>query len=295
MHGDAALSKPSCDREFPDSTLERRGQRAGDAERRCRQHLLQPAARSRPATASRSGGILLGAAEPVHILTPSATVRRIVNMTALAVVDADARSAAPRTRSTDRAMSASSSMGPQRGAPQRATARRCQDRAHPDQGRGRRRLAEAGLDPRAGCADGARFHEIKRILREQKLHTVCEEASCPNIGECFGKGTATFMILGDLCTRRCPFCDVAHGRPLPPDAEEPRTSPTPIARAEAALRRHHQRRPRRPARRRRAAFRRLHPRGARALAATRASRCWCPTSAAGSTARSTSSPPRRPT
>ncbi len=67
----------------------------------------------------------------------------------------------------------------------------------------------------------SRFHEIKHILRENKLHTVCEEASCPNIGECFGKGTATFMILGDLCTRRCPFCDVAHGRPLPPDAEEP--------------------------------------------------------------------------
>jgi lipoic acid synthetase len=68
----------------------------------------------------------------------------------------------------------------------------------------------------------SRFHDIKRILREQKLHTVCEEASCPNIGECFGKGTATFMILGDICTRRCPFCDVAHGRPLAPDAEEPR-------------------------------------------------------------------------
>jgi lipoic acid synthetase len=68
----------------------------------------------------------------------------------------------------------------------------------------------------------SRFHDIKRILREQKLHTVCEEASCPNIAECFGKGTATFMILGDICTRRCPFCDVAHGRPLAPDAEEPR-------------------------------------------------------------------------
>ena len=68
---------------------------------------------------------------------------------------------------------------------------------------------------------GTRFTEIKEILRAQKLHTVCEEASCPNIGECFGKGTATFMILGDLCTRRCPFCDVGHGRPLPPDAEEP--------------------------------------------------------------------------
>jgi lipoic acid synthetase len=70
-------------------------------------------------------------------------------------------------------------------------------------------------------APDSRFHEIKRILREQHLHTVCEEASCPNIGECFGKGTATFMILGDVCTRRCPFCDVAHGRPLPPDAQEP--------------------------------------------------------------------------
>jgi lipoic acid synthetase len=68
----------------------------------------------------------------------------------------------------------------------------------------------------------SRFHDIKRILREQKLHTVCEEASCPNIAECFGKGTATFMILGDICTRRCPFCDVAHGRPLAPDADEPR-------------------------------------------------------------------------
>ncbi|MDE2503637.1 MAG: lipoyl synthase, partial [Burkholderiales bacterium] len=67
-----------------------------------------------------------------------------------------------------------------------------------------------------------RFYEIKQILREHRLHTVCEEASCPNIGECFGKGTATFMIMGDKCTRRCPFCDVAHGRPLAPDAQEPR-------------------------------------------------------------------------
>ncbi len=67
----------------------------------------------------------------------------------------------------------------------------------------------------------SRFTEIKQILREQRLHTVCEEASCPNIAECFGNGTATFMILGDICTRRCPFCDVAHGRPLAPDPEEP--------------------------------------------------------------------------
>jgi lipoic acid synthetase len=66
-----------------------------------------------------------------------------------------------------------------------------------------------------------RFYEIKDILRTNKLVTVCEEASCPNIGECFGKGTATFMIMGDKCTRRCPFCDVGHGRPDPLDASEP--------------------------------------------------------------------------
>lgn len=69
---------------------------------------------------------------------------------------------------------------------------------------------------------GGRVGQIKAILREKKLHTVCEEASCPNLGECFSNGTATFMILGDLCTRRCPFCDVGHGKPLPPDPGEPR-------------------------------------------------------------------------
>ncbi|MEQ6348145.1 lipoyl synthase [Ralstonia pseudosolanacearum] len=67
----------------------------------------------------------------------------------------------------------------------------------------------------------SRFYEIKDILRANNLVTVCEEASCPNIGECFGKGTATFMIMGDKCTRRCPFCDVGHGRPDPLDANEP--------------------------------------------------------------------------
>src|SRR5688572_17417065 len=69
--------------------------------------------------------------------------------------------------------------------------------------------------------DSLRFQEIKKVLRENNLHTVCEEASCPNIGECFSGGTATFMILGDICTRRCPFCDVAHGKPLPPAINEP--------------------------------------------------------------------------
>jgi lipoyl synthase len=62
---------------------------------------------------------------------------------------------------------------------------------------------------------------LKQTLRANKLHTVCEEAACPNLGECFSHGTATFMIMGDLCTRRCPFCDVAHGKPLPLDANEP--------------------------------------------------------------------------
>ena len=68
---------------------------------------------------------------------------------------------------------------------------------------------------------GTGYNDVKRLLREHSLVTVCEEASCPNIGECFSKGTATFMILGDVCTRRCPFCDVAHGKPLPPDINEP--------------------------------------------------------------------------
>ncbi len=71
------------------------------------------------------------------------------------------------------------------------------------------------------ASPNSRFYEIKKILRENRLFSVCEEASCPNIGECFGKGTATFMIMGDKCTRRCPFCDVGHGRPDPLDPEEP--------------------------------------------------------------------------
>ena len=84
---------------------------------------------------------------------------------------------------------------------------------------------------RAKAPTSPRFHEIKRILRENNLHTVCEEASCPNIGECFSKGTATFMIMGDICTRRCPFCDVGHGRPLALDRDEPSN----LARTIAAL------------------------------------------------------------
>lgn len=63
--------------------------------------------------------------------------------------------------------------------------------------------------------------KLKNVLREHNLHTVCEEANCPNLGECFSGGTATFMIMGDICTRRCPFCDVGHGRPNPLDLDEP--------------------------------------------------------------------------
>lgn len=72
---------------------------------------------------------------------------------------------------------------------------------------------------RAGT--GEEVQRVKQLLRERGLHSVCEEAACPNLAECFGHGTATFMILGDICTRRCPFCDVAHGRPAPPDPAEP--------------------------------------------------------------------------
>ncbi|HEX5863698.1 MAG TPA: lipoyl synthase [Casimicrobiaceae bacterium] len=82
---------------------------------------------------------------------------------------------------------------------------------------------------RVRAPSSPRFYEIKKILREHHLHTVCEEASCPNIGECFGKGTATFMIMGDICTRRCPFCDVGHGRPLPLDTDEPKNLAETIA------------------------------------------------------------------
>ena len=88
-------------------------------------------------------------------------------------------------------------------------------------------VPEAAPPPRkpawikAKAPTGKKVLALKKLIREHQLHTVCEEASCPNLGECFGHGTATFMIMGDICTRRCPFCDVAHGRPRPLDAAEP--------------------------------------------------------------------------
>jgi lipoic acid synthetase len=74
---------------------------------------------------------------------------------------------------------------------------------------------------RARIPSGDGVSRVRSLIRENALHTVCEEANCPNLGECFHHGTATFMILGGVCTRRCPFCDVAHGKPLPPDVDEP--------------------------------------------------------------------------
>ncbi|HEX5637066.1 MAG TPA: lipoyl synthase [Gammaproteobacteria bacterium] len=82
---------------------------------------------------------------------------------------------------------------------------------------------------RAQAPVSQKVQKLKKILREKKLFTVCEEASCPNLGECFGHGTATFMIMGEICTRRCPFCDVGHGRPLALDTNEPENLATTIA------------------------------------------------------------------
>ncbi|MBN3786428.1 lipoyl synthase [Burkholderia sp. Ac-20353] len=82
---------------------------------------------------------------------------------------------------------------------------------------------------RIPLGQAADVKRLRRVLRENRLHTVCEEANCPNLGECFSSGTATFMIMGDICTRRCPFCDVGHGRPNPLDAEEPENLASTIA------------------------------------------------------------------
>ncbi len=97
-------------------------------------------------------------------------------------------------------------------------------------------MAETGARQRkppwlkARAPTDPRVIELKKLLRDEGLNTVCEEASCPNLGECFSHGTATFMIMGDLCTRRCPFCDVAHGRPQPLDPTEPEHVANAVAR-----------------------------------------------------------------
>ena len=111
---------------------------------------------------------------------------------------------------------------------------RSSESSHPYKQRGAEKLARipVKIEPtekplrkpdwiRIRLSHSSEVKKLKDVLRGQRLHTVCEEASCPNLDECFGKGTATFMIMGDVCTRRCPFCDVAHGRPAPLDTEEP--------------------------------------------------------------------------
>ena len=140
-----------------------------------------------------------------------------------------------------------------------------------------------------------RFYEIKQILRESNLHTVCEEASCPNIGECFGKGTATFMIMGDKCTRRCPFCDVGHGRPDPLDAERAAQPGADHRPPQAQVRGDHLGGPRRPARRRRRGISSTASAPRASCRPAPRSKCWCRISAAATTARWRSSRPRRRT
>jgi lipoic acid synthetase len=121
--------------------------------------------------------------------------------------------------------------------------------------------AQTGLDPRAPAGRRRDRAHQGTCCAKQKLHTVCEEAACPNLPECFGGGTATFMIMGDICTRRCPFCDVAHGRPKPLDADEPANlAEGRYVSLESQICGGHQRGPRRFERRRCAAFRRLHQR-----------------------------------
>lgn len=96
---------------------------------------------------------------------------------------------------------------------------------------------------RVGTGNAERVRQIKETLRKHRLNSVCEEATCPNLGECFSAGTATFMILGDICTRRCPCCDVAHGRPNAVNEEEPRELAEAHRGNGTALRGDHLRRP----------------------------------------------------
>ena len=129
------------------------------------------------------------------------------------------------------------------------------------------------------------YHATRRLMRELDLHTVCEEAACPNIGECWKERHATVMILGAVCTRACTFCNVATGRPDLLDPHEPRAGRRGGRRARPQPHRRDLGRPRRPRRRRRRAFRAHHRGDPRRRAGTRRSRCWSPISCAR-TARS---------
>ncbi len=110
-------------------------------------------------------------------------------------------------------------------------------------------------------------------MRSKSLHTVCEEAMCPNMGECWGAGTATFLMLGDVCTRTCGFCDIKRGQPTPLDWMEPERVAQAVKAMDLQARRHHQRQPRRPQGRRRADLRHGHPPHPRACTPAARSRC----------------------
>ena len=132
---------------------------------------------------------------------------------------------------------------------------------------------EARLDPRQGAGVAKAIAQTQAIVRANGLHTVCEEAGCPNIGECWEKKHATFMIMGDTCTRACAFCNVSTGLPAPLDPAEPAACRGGDRKARARARGRHLGRPRRSRRRRGSAFRRGHPRHPRALPAQPRSRC----------------------
>ena len=123
---------------------------------------------------------------------------------------------------------------------------------------------------------GPNYLRLKQLMRDLDLHTVCEEAHCPNVGECWEHGTATFMILGDVCTRNCAYCAVAHGRPPKYDIDEPARVAEAIARDAAAARGHHLGRSRRPARLRRVHLRRDDPADQAARCPTARSKCSSP-------------------
>ena len=221
MRGDAALSKTILDREFPDSNLTTEANvlvMPNVDAANISYNLLRIAA----GNGITVGGILLGAAPAgAH---PDAVgdgaAHRQHDGAGGGRCRRRERAAAHAHRLT--AMNGSSSAG--------RAARQRQDRAHPDQGRSRRRRCRSRTGSACGSRRASASARSSTCCARRSLHTVCEEASCPNIGECFGKGTATFMVLGDLCTRRCPFCDVAHGRPQPPDPLEPRTWRDTVAR-----------------------------------------------------------------
>ena len=145
---------------------------------------------------------------------------------------------------------------------------------------------------RAPAPVGENYRALKSLIEDMGLHTVCESAACPNIGECWNRRTATFMILGNVCTRRCGFCAVQKGAPLDVDYDEPRRVAEAVRGHGPALRRGHQRQPRRPQGWRRRTVRSHHPRDSRAHSRLPAWKCWSPIFRAATRPWRLSWPPR---